>query len=80
MCIVINCCPVCDIIDLEINHNLQAVFYVTKMFGQKCKYSKKENDFFINFKGPSLKKIKIFKEINLKSESQLPKKLCYLFH
>ena len=26
MCIVINCCPVCDIIDLEINHNLQPVF------------------------------------------------------
>ena len=51
ICTVIICCPVCDVINFEINHSLINLisliligpfFYVTKNSGQKCKYLKNE--------------------------------------
>ena len=47
MCILIICCPVCDVINLEINlSSLYKPFsYLTKKSGQKCKYLKDEESF-----------------------------------
>ena len=44
ICIVITCCPVCDVINFEIFRRflITPFFYVTKMSGQKCKYLKNE--------------------------------------
>ena len=44
MCIAIIFCPVCDVINFEINHSflIKAFFYITNKLGQKCKYLKKE--------------------------------------
>ena len=41
--IVIICCPVCEVINFEINHNLfiAPFSYITKMSGQNYKYLKK---------------------------------------
>ena len=47
MCIVIICCPVCDVINFEINQSflIKPFFFITKMSGQKCKYLKNEKSF-----------------------------------
>ena len=46
MCIVIICCPVCDVINFEINHGflIKPFFYTAKKSGQKCKYRKNEKN------------------------------------
>ena len=40
MCIVIVCCPICDVIDFEFRHSflIKPVFHMTKKKGQKFKY------------------------------------------
>ena len=47
MCIVIICCPVCDVIYFQINLSflIKPFFYITKKSGQKCKYLKNEKSF-----------------------------------
>ena len=47
ICIVIICCPVCDVIKVEINHSFltKPFFYMTKKSGQKCTYLKSEKNF-----------------------------------
>ena len=47
MCIAIISCPVCDVINFEINHNflVKPFFYITKKSGQKCNYLKNEKNF-----------------------------------
>ena len=62
MCIVIICCPVCDIINLEINHNflIKPFSYITKNSGQKCKSPERKEvlkAFLIILKGFQLSEI-----------------------
>ena len=47
MCIVIICCPVCDVKILEINHSflIKQFSYITKKSEQKCKYLEIEKSF-----------------------------------
>ena len=47
MCIVMICCPVCDVTDFEINDNfrIKPVFYITKKSGQKCNHLKTKKSF-----------------------------------
>ena len=47
MCIVIIFCPVCDVINFEINHSffIKPFFYITKKSGQKCKHLKNKKSF-----------------------------------
>ena len=47
MCIVIICCPVCDVTNFEIKHSffIKPLFYITKKSGRKCKYLKNEKSF-----------------------------------
>ena len=42
MCIVVTCCPVCGVMNFEINliFLIMLFFYITKTSGQKCKYLK----------------------------------------
>ena len=63
MCIVIICCPVCDVINFEINHSflIKLFFYINKKSAQKCKYFKNQKSFkheiksvFNDFKGLSI--------------------------
>ena len=44
VCIVSICCPVCDVINFEINLSflIKPFFYITKKSGQKCEYLKKK--------------------------------------
>ena len=52
MCLVFICCPVCDVINFEIDLSLLIMpfFNLTKTLGQKCKYFKNERDFNIKLK------------------------------
>ena len=47
MCIVIICCPVCDVINFGITFHLRTkpLFYITTKSRQKCKYLKNEKSF-----------------------------------
>ena len=47
MCIVIICCPGCDVISFEVNYNFltNPRFYLPEKSGQKCKYLNKEKSF-----------------------------------
>ena len=47
MCIIIICCPVCDVINFENNHSfpIKPFLYTTKKSGQKYKYLKNEKSF-----------------------------------
>ena len=47
MCIVIICCPACDVINFEINHNfpIKPFFYETKKSGRKCNISRTKRAF-----------------------------------
>ena len=64
VCIVIICCPFCEVINLEINVSFltKPLFYITKKSGQKCKYLKnkqrafnmKWKAFLVAFKGLSV--------------------------
>ena len=47
MCIVTNCFPVCEVINLEINHSflIRPFFCKTKKSTRKCKYLKNERAF-----------------------------------
>ena len=47
MCIVIICCPVCDVRNFEIYHSffIKPHFCITKKLGQKCKYLKNKKRF-----------------------------------
>ena len=64
MYIVIIFCPICSIINSEINHSflIKTLFYIIKKSGQKCKNLKNKNNFqheiksiSHNFKGLQLK-------------------------
>ena len=52
MFIVTIFCPVCDVINFEINHSflIKAFFYITKMSGQKCNYLKNKKSFLHEIK------------------------------
>ena len=52
VCIVIICCPVCDVINFKINRNflIKPFFYVTKKSVQKCKISRTKRAFSIKWK------------------------------
>ena len=67
MCIVIICCPVCDVINFKINHSflVKPFFYITKKSEQtvnisetKRAFNMKQKVFFIIFKEPSLRQTK----------------------
>ena len=47
MCIVIICCPVCDVINFEFNHSflIKPFFEMTKKSARKCKYLKNKKRF-----------------------------------
>ena len=44
MCIVIICCPVCDVINFEINHNFLTVFVRNQTFKTKMKISQEQKE------------------------------------
>ena len=52
MCIVIICCSVCEVINLEINRSplIKPFFYITKKSRQKYKYIKNEKSFYHEIK------------------------------
>ena len=54
MCIVIGCCPGCDVISLNYNFLSQPFFYITKNSGQKRKCLKNEKSFWHEIKNLSL--------------------------
>ena len=56
---VIICCPVCTVINFEINLSclIKSFIYITKKSGQKCKYLKNEKE---------KKKNKILKTLHFK--------------
>ena len=70
MCIASICCPVCDVINSEINLSflIKPFFYITKKSQQKCKYLRngkkafrvKKKTFLIILKGLQKKKKKKF--------------------
>ena len=47
MFVLIICCPVCDVINFEINYSFvtKSFFYITKKSRQKCEYVKNEKSF-----------------------------------
>ena len=47
MCIVIICCPVCDLIGFEINHSflIKPIFYITKKWEKNVNISKTKRAF-----------------------------------
>ena len=47
MCIAVICVPVCQVINVEINHSfpIKLLFYITETSGQKCNYLKKKKSF-----------------------------------
>ena len=54
ICIAIICCPVCGIINFEINHSIfvEQFFYITKTSGPKCTYVKplrRKKKYFLSF-------------------------------
>ena len=66
MFIVIIFCPVCDVINFEINHSflIKAFFYITKMSGQKCNYLKNKKRFLHEIKSICHHSQKDFVEVN----------------
>ena len=44
MCIVVICCPVCDVINFEINHNFLTVFVRNQTFKTKMKISQEQKE------------------------------------
>ena len=60
MCIVIICCPVCDVMNFEINFLIKWLFNITKKSDKNMNISRmkrafnmKSKAFFITFKGLS---------------------------
>ena len=47
ICIEIVCCPICNVINFEINLSflIKPLFYVIKKPGQNCKYVKNKKSF-----------------------------------
>ena len=52
MRIVITCCPVCGVMNFQINHSflIKPFFYMIKKLGKKCKHLKNEKGFFHEIK------------------------------
>ena len=47
ICITIICCPICGVINFEMNHSffIMSFFYITEKSGQTCKYLKNDKSF-----------------------------------